>query len=993
MVSFAIAGLPGAMAWAGGTPPPAPVAASAAAARSLEVGVVARGELAAGEGALYRFTPPAGATTLQLLLPTLEGGDGTLKVTLGSPDQSRPWDIALVKGGGRLLTDMLPGQPYTLAVAAPAATTRFALQVVLADVPTLQIGVPVKVTIPQPGMSAMFAFPADGRAPASLLFSDMQASPEGISFRLLDSTDDPSIFSTGPNRDLHDMNYRVAPLPPGRRYASLTATPQGGAGGDHIGTGRVTVTALAAVEGELAIDAPGVPIALAAGQVAKLAFHNPQAGRRVSLGLGTMVAASPGVAHAQVRVSVLAPGGEGVTDVTARPPAMDVDLGELKEVGDYRIVLDAGGAPLQAVAMLSTDAPGTLVPEGSTVATIARVGQHGLLSFAGSSLRDDQLRIGPVAFGDGLDVRVKAPSGRELSQFVSQGETRTLSLGGSEDGRYDVFVLPAHGATGSVPIALLTAPSTTLRPGAPPLRLRATRGHPVRRTLDLAIDKSCTVNLTGLSPRRTPVTLTIAYPGGTHLFSQQVVRGDTSVPLLLPESGSWVVTVDAGRRAASFKLQAIGFTAATLADVDQPVVFHARRFGQAAMVRVTAPDAGSVLLSASTFRGEVHSYPVHQLAAFGDDGGTAGRHADAVAMLLGSQRGYRAEYLAVVPRNGATGSIRLTARKPLELAVPLDGDPLRVGIDGGRLALLSLPPQARGVGVTGLATRPGGATMRLKTLSPSGGDTEFLDAAKAGHGTTAGGGWRRGQDPARGWQVIASTVAPRARFEVIASPDAGRPATIDGPPIPMRVRTGQPATFRFTADARRVGIGVVDVALEPASAALTVDVHAPGEANVSFERMAVAGSGTGELLPELTPGRTYDVFVDPHEGRGRYAFQLVSAISGTLATDGAPLVVKAPRAGQAGELAFDGAAGQALQLEASDATFADGLDVTVHEPRDQTPSVLPPAVLAQATIAPGESGHVLALPPLPSTGRYSVLVVPAHGATGAVAIALKPRPD
>ena len=992
MVSFAIGWFAVAIAWAADTSVPVPQAASAAAVRSLEVGVVARGELAAGEAALYRFTPPAGATTLQLLLPTLEGGDGTLKLTLGSPDQSRPWEMALVKGGGRLLTDMRPGQAYTLAVAAPAAPTRFELRVDVADVPTLEIGVPVKATISQPGMSAIFAFPADGPAPASLLFSDMAAVPEGISFRLLDDTDDPSIFSTGPDRDLHDMNYRVAPLPPGRRCASLTATPQRDASGNYVGTGRVTVTALAAVEGELAIDAEGVPIALAAGQVAKLAFHNAQAGRRASLGLGAMVAASPGVAHAQVRVSVLAPSGGGVTDVTAQPPAMGVDLGELNEVGDYRIVLDAGGAPLQAVAMLSTNAPGTLAPGGSTVATISRAGQHGLLSFAGSSLRDDELRIGPVAFGDGLDVRVKAPSGREVSQFVSPGETRTLALGGSEDGRYDVFIHPARGATGSVPIALLTAPSTTLRPDAPSLRLHATRGHPVRRTLDLSIEKSCTVNLTGLSPRRTPVTLTIAYPGGTH-FSQQVVRGDTSVPLLLPDSGTWVVTVDAGRRAASFKLQALGFTAATLAAVDQPVVFRARQFGQAAMVRVTAPEAGSVLLSASTFPGDVYSYPVHQLAAFGDDGGTARRHADAVALLLGSPRGYRAEYLAVVPRNGATGSIRLTARKPLEIAVPLDGDPLRVAIDGGRLALLSLPPRARGIGATGLATRPGGAPLRLKALSPSGGELEVLDAAKAEDGTTAGGGWRREQDPARGWQVIASTVAPRARFEVIASPDAGRPATIDGPPIPMRVRTGQPATFRFTADARRVGIGVVDVALEPASAALTVDVHAPGEANVSFERMAVAGSGTGELLPELTPGRTYDVFVDPHEGRGRYAFQLVSAISGTLATDGAPLVVKAPRAGQAGELAFDGAAGQALQLEASDATFADGLDVTVHEPRDQTPSVLPPAVLAQATIAPGESGHVLALPPLPSTGRYSVLVVPAHGATGAVAIALKPRPD
>ncbi|MFE0022539.1 S8 family serine peptidase [Amycolatopsis sp. NPDC059021] len=213
--------------------------------------------------------------------------------------------------------------------------------------------------------------------------------------------------------------------------------------------------------------------------------------------------------------------------------------------------------------------------------------------------------------------------------------------------------------------------------------------------------------------------------------------------------------------------------------------------------------------------------------------------------------------------------------------------------------------------------------------------------------------------------------------EIVAGPIA-----VGGAAKPITVgRVGQHTRLRFDGTAgQRLSLGVTNATAgfdshfvrvyQPDGTMLSYGTYTTGADRYAFEVLPVTGA--------------YEILVSPTKNvTGTVTLTLSApADAGTIAVGGAA-TVSVPRAGQEGQVAFTGVAGDKLRLTFSGSTFANKVfTLTVLKP-DGTK-------LVDRAYKPDLNPYDL--PALPAAGSYVVLIDPDAAGTGSLSVGLVRSP-
>jgi len=206
---------------------------------------------------------------------------------------------------------------------------------------------------------------------------------------------------------------------------------------------------------------------------------------------------------------------------------------------------------------------------------------------------------------------------------------------------------------------------------------------------------------------------------------------------------------------------------------------------------------------------------------------------------------------------------------------------------------------------------------------------------------------------------------------------------------------GQSARFVFeTADAQRIGVGVLGVSVNPAGAGnVSFNAYRPDGTALYAPAVPSCGGATS-LNPQgncdgefttVTAGTHTLVATSPPTAVGNFTVQLSTEATGSLVTD-VPQDAALARVGQDARYTFAANAGDSLAIGLSAINpqpVAQNFATTVYKPDG--------AALGACNGTP-PAGVNCELGSVPATGTYSVWVDPAFGALGSFRLALKQGP-
>jgi hypothetical protein len=236
--------------------------------------------------------------------------------------------------------------------------------------------------------------------------------------------------------------------------------------------------------------------------------------------------------------------------------------------------------------------------------------------------------------------------------------------------------------------------------------------------------------------------------------------------------------------------------------------------------------------------------------------------------------------------------------------------------------------------------------------------------------------------------VVAADRAETGNVTLILSQPVTGTLAVDGQSLTLTIdRPGQFARLTFEGKKdQRLSLGVDRI---------TVGGTAPNGVYVSIldpdgrpvvERSWVNRDGESVAMPRLRATGTYVVVIDPDRtDTGNAILTLSQPVTGTLGTDGQPLMVELGRPGQKAWLTFEGRQGQDLSLGVARAALGpagrDGVRVTIIAPDGKR--------LIERNWMSRDGANVNTKP-LPANGTYTVVVEPERTDTGTVTFALKP---
>ncbi|MFJ9032886.1 RHS repeat-associated core domain-containing protein [Streptomyces sp. NPDC102274] len=194
--------------------------------------------------------------------------------------------------------------------------------------------------------------------------------------------------------------------------------------------------------------------------------------------------------------------------------------------------------------------------------------------------------------------------------------------------------------------------------------------------------------------------------------------------------------------------------------------------------------------------------------------------------------------------------------------------------------------------------------------------------------------------------------------------------TISGPPVQaVFERSGQDRLLTFS--------GTLGTSLSLAIDAKALP-HPPwarlyGPNGAEVESAFISGGKDGGMdLDTLSQSGTYTLMLDPAEGDAKGTVTVTAsryAEAGTLDPAGAALNVSLTRPGQQGRAQFAGTAGQRVSLGGTATGFGSSTRVDIRRPDG--------ALLDYFNVSDGDAGDDWDSEPLPTTGTYTVSVLPA----------------
>ncbi len=445
--------------------------------------------------------------------------------------------------------------------------------------------------------------------------------------------------------------------------------------------------------------------------------------------------------------------------------------------------------------------------------------------------------------------------------------------------------------------------------------------------------------------------LEVATPAGTTRMTGDFVIPPTGVD---PEHIESVTRIEAGAEPALVRIATAGKVALVLVDAPE-----GRRFS----VGLTDISLTSGYLDTDVID------PRGTVVADGSD-------YDPYDVDVSGTRAGDTYQLVIDPQHAtATGEVRVS------VAAPVTGELDPAG--GGRVAALTSPGQdvrlgfeaSRGEAVgLGFTANSVPKYTDVKVFSPSGVAVENSWSLSS----TSSDALRLTNLPETGRYEVALDPSSAAVGSITTTyskrHDGGRLDPAGAGSVVDIQRAGQDAELRFDGTAGQAANFGWDGNTIPEATYVSV-LGPDGEVVVDREYVSAEDSG-GVDVAALPATGTYRVLVAPREAAtGRITITYSRRLdAGRLDPAAAGSVVDIQRLGQDAELTFDGTAGEHTSLGVTDNTFPSHQYISVFGPTGAT--------LVDREYISSRDTDSLALPALPATGAYRVVVAPAYGVVG-----------
>lgn len=645
-----------------------------------------------------------------------------------------------------------------------------------------------------------------------------------------------------------------------------------------------------------------------------------------------------------------------------------------------------------------------------TVPAAATTGKVTVLTSAGTATSPADFVVGPASDAQPM---VSAPA----VSLASPGSTVTLTgqnlvgTGGSDlwvrvNGQMATvtnssttslsFTVPNNATSGTIEVG--TRNGETLSAGKLYVPAQGVLTSSISSTINVAIDGAATAfNLAsgqtalvtfdaveqqgiglGISVGSgSAVSATIYQPNGALLVYCPVASGGqlgaTCHLPFAPTTGTYTVVVTSQSGATNVQLTASNDLPGILKVGDTPGLLTITRPGQCARYTFNGQAGGnySINWSGSTLSASGGTLKVFQangtLLTSGSFGSSAVNNGAGFFDLRNLPT--TGEYtVAFEPIDATASQIRLGLNALS--AVTLDAPPKAVSLQAGQNGYFTFSGTAGtgvGIGVSSVTTTPPGETVSLNLIGINGQNLSCTGAIK----TIGACGLLL---PSTGTYTAVLTVSNGAAAELTLTQSTDIPGLLlpNAPAITFNsTRVGQRARFQFGGGAGQT----MDFILTDNGTPVWVnEIHVRAPDTSTFGTGGLNGSGSQKTFSTtLAQSGTYSLFLGPNLGNSALSVQMFTfpEATGKIAIDGAPVSVA--MTAQHSEFTFDGIAGQQLGLGISNLTQLSSESVLFYVNAPDGSSVgLGGSLMAYTT------GASVNLPPLPSTGTYTVIVIPGQ---------------
>jgi large repetitive protein len=742
-----------------------------------------------------------------------------------------------------------------------------------------------------------------------------------------------------------------------------------------------------------------------AGQNARFTFSGTF-GQFVGLGISNLTGAS-------VRISVISPTGAVLINcVTIAVPGSSCTLPKLPVNGTYTVFADPSGiAAASFNVTLSTDVAGTLVTNGAAqIFTTTRVGQNARYSFTANAGENPSLLWSGGTFANNFALVFYRPDGTTyvppvVSAIGPEGTRDLPNLPAT--GTYTVLIDPAGASTGTVSVKLVGESTSVLTINAAPQAIVLNAGQNGRYTFSGTAGQNLGLGISSYvsAPAGGQFTVKLVGPNGSIalpicLSYWSAPGGDCQLPTL-PATGTYSILVDPiDTKSASFSVALSSDISGALIVNGAAATFSTTRVGQSGRYTFsgTAGQNLSVYWNGGTVptgSNRIYVYNPNGTeltnAAFGD--AASGRSSGTIDLINLSATG---TYSIVVDSYGTNvGAVSILLRENATNALTLGGVASAIALTAGQNGTYTFTGsvgQQLGLGITALSTTPAGGSVNIRVMDPFG--TLLFDCLSF---TSAGGGCRLPALPATGTYRIGvdPDTTSSANLTLTLSSDLAGALAVGGVATAFTTaRAGQNGRYALAGTAGQNLRLAWNGSTIPGAWSYFYIYQPDGTllANTNFSD-APGGRGAGTLdMNNLPATGTYTVLVDPYGGNlGLVNLQATllgttppagQTPNGTIAIDGAATSVTLT-SGQEGRYTFTGTVGQKLGLGLGTLAFTpspNSLSVVVTLPDNTTVLVTCPTIFS-----PGGSCN---LPPLPSTGTYTVRLNPGVGYAATLSVSL-----
>jgi YD repeat-containing protein len=454
-------------------------------------------------GRLIAVIDPAGETTHYTydeagnLTSVSRASSAQISIAAFTPSRGRSGDAVSIFGTGFSAT---PAQNAVTFNGTPAVVTSSTTTSIVAVVPVAAASGPLRVTTPNGSATSAQAFTVVVPQPPQIAaFSPPVVAPNatvvvsGSAFEPVPAENQVRVnAATAVVIAATDETLTVrAPNATGGRITVTTPNGSIGSADDLFIVPPPNVVADVAATRRITIDAPGAVVTLPASKVGLLLFDGTAGAVGVKLSVRDVTLSSG-------TITVYAPNGSTLASTSFGTNGAVVSLPTLPVTGSYGVRLTGGGAAGNATVAVWRDVTGTLGFGLPVDVAITNPGQQARFTFTGAVGDNVGIDVSNVALPGSSQIFVirdfdgfPLVNGTSFSSAGLGARIGTLSVAGT----YTVIIVPGSGATGTVRLTLWKDVGGTLSAGTPQTPAVDFRNQQIRMTFQATAGQSAGIEL------------------------------------------------------------------------------------------------------------------------------------------------------------------------------------------------------------------------------------------------------------------------------------------------------------------------------------------------------------------------------------------------------------------------------------------------------------------------------------------------------------------